>query len=295
MQKNLAIGILAFLLLGAAAGNVYFYTKNKQIGKNSAEGTQFAALKDSLQSVILAKEEQLTKLQGELVAAQNSQETSQNSSGDLTAQIANLKAELVRARKGIVYSKDPKQLKKYQAIIDSLNNDKSTLGLRLQMLEVDRDRYKTQFEDANESLTDAVSTKKRLEDRINTAKTPILGPIIISGVYTKKGQQANTTKAKSVEKFKVEFDLLENTLIDEPLETDVVVRIIGPQGEILTNSNPDLTDKSELFTIKETVVFDGSQHHLKFFYAQKPFKKGKYKVELIHAGVIKHETNIVLN
>lgn len=295
MQKNLTIGILAFLLLGAAGGNVYFYNKNKQLGKNFNDSSQVSALKDSLQKVILAKEEQLAKLQQELIAAQNSQETSQNSSGELSAQIANLKAELSRARKGITYTKDPKQLKKYQAIIDSLSRDKSALGLRLQMMEVDRDRYKTQFEDANESLTDAVSTKKKLEDKINTAKTPILGPITVAGVYTKKGQQATTLKAKTVDKLKVEFDLLENTLIDEPLETDVVVRIIGPEGEVLTNSNPDLTDKSELFTIKETVVFDGSQHHLKFYYAQNTFKKGKYKVELLHGGVIKHETSITLN
>lgn len=295
MQKNLTIGILAFLLLGAAAGNVYFYTKNKQLGANYSDSSSMNKLKDSLQKVILVKEELLSKLQGELIAAQNSQETSQNSTGELSSEIESLKAQLRAARKGVTFAKDPKALKKYQKIIDSLNNDKSTLGLRLQMLEVDRDRYKTQFEDANESLTDAVSTKKKLQEKIDGAKSPILGPITIAGVYTKKGQQTTSSKARVIEKLKVEFDLLENSLIEEPIETDVVVRIIGPQGEVLTNNNPDLIDKSELFTIKETVVFDGSQHHLKFFYAQNTFKKGKYKVELLHGGVIKHETTITFN
>jgi hypothetical protein len=83
-------------------------------------------------------------------------------------------------------------------------------------------------------------------------------------------------------------------LIEQPVEQEVKIRIVGPEGEILTKDNKSLTDKSTLYSLKETVVFDGEQQKVKLYFTAAAFKKGKYTVELWADETMKQKNTFTL-
>ena len=111
--------------------------------------------------------------------------------------------------------------------------------------------------------------------------------------------QVETNKAKSSEKLRVSFDVLENSFIKEPAEEEVTIRIIGPEGEVLSSGNKGLADKSSLFSIKQTIISDGEKNVVKWYYPASgtlagKLKKGKYSTELWTRGLLKQKNTFEL-
>jgi hypothetical protein len=130
---------------------------------------------------------------------------------------------------------------------------------------------------------------------------PQFGTLMTAGIGKKGNQQIETYKFKSIEKFKISFDVLENPLIKEPVEEEISIRIIGPDGEVLTGAgNKGLMDKGTVISMKQTIVADGEMHKMKWYYPGSgtltgKLKKGRYSTELYSRGLLKLKNTFDLN
>jgi hypothetical protein len=107
-------------------------------------------------------------------------------------------------------------------------------------------------------------------------------------MYAKKGVFIPIYKSKKVERLQITFDVLGNKLTDKAVKKDYMVRVMDPDGIVLSNNNTKLSNSDDLYTIKESVTFNGVQQKIKENFTQTPsYKKGKYKVELKEGDEVK--------
>jgi predicted RNase H-like nuclease (RuvC/YqgF family) len=144
-----------------------------------------------------------------------------------------------------------------------------------------------------------IEENTEMKDRINKGAIPQFGSLLTTGMGKKGDMQIETTKAKSSEKLRVSFDVIENSFIKEPVEEEVTIRIIGPEGEVLSSGNKGLADKSSLFSIKQTIISDGEKNVVKWYYPSSgtlagKLKKGKYSTELWTRGLLKQKNTFEL-
>lgn len=335
--KTAALIALGALLAGSLGFNGYQMYKNGGLSGSASEDTKsalnFYAKKDSIQQQILALQDSIKKLlpfQDEnmrLVTQLEESERKAASAGsgaavqrpmgppipmtdeerakyqsrerELLAQVANLQKQLNAlptvkpASNGKLSAADKKQLEEANKRISDLESE-------LSKAKEDRDNYSRQIAEEQQKYAAYESENKSLKDKINRGGKPQYGTLQTIGIYYKGGQPEETFSAKKIEKMKITFDILENPLIDKPTEQEVTIRIIGPEGEVLTTNTQKLTDKSSLYSIKQVIVTEGEMGKTKWFYPlsgtiQKgSLKKGKYTTELYAEGVLKQRQSFTL-
>jgi hypothetical protein len=143
------------------------------------------------------------------------------------------------------------------------------------------------------------SENVELKDRLDKGARPQFGALLVAGLYDKKGIMTETMKAKSVDKIRVTFDVLENPMVTQPLEEEVIIRIIDPNGGVLSTTNTKLTDKSKVTSLKQTIQFDGALQKVKWSFPEKglltgKLMKGKYTAELWTRGLMRQKNNFTL-
>ena len=143
------------------------------------------------------------------------------------------------------------------------------------------------------------SENVELKDRLDKGARPQFGALLVTGLYDKKGIMTETMKAKSVDKIRVTFDVLENPMVTQPLEEEVIIRIIDPNGGVLSTTNTKLTDKSKVTSLKNTIQFDGALQKVKWSFPDKglltgKLMKGKYTAELWTRGLMRQKNNFTL-
>ena len=143
------------------------------------------------------------------------------------------------------------------------------------------------------------SDNVELKDRLDKGARPQFGALLVTGLFDKKGVMTETIKAKSIDKIRVTFDVLENPMVIQPLEEEVVIRIIDPNGGVLSTTNTKLTDKSKVNSLKNTIQFDGALQKVKWNFPDKglltgKLMKGKYIAELWTRGLMRQKNNFTL-
>ena len=138
-----------------------------------------------------------------------------------------------------------------------------------------------------------------LKDRLDKGARPQFGALLITGLFDKKGVMTETMKAKGIDKIRVTFDVLENPMVTQPLEEEVTIRIIDPNGGVLSTTNTKLTDKSKVTSLKNTIQFDGALQKVKWNFPEKglltgKLMKGKYTAELWTRGLMRQKNNFTL-
>jgi len=143
------------------------------------------------------------------------------------------------------------------------------------------------------------SENVELKDRLDKGARPQFGALLVTGLFDKKGVMTETMKAKSIDKIRVTFDVLDNPMVIQPLEEEVVIRIIDPNGGVLSTTNTKLTDKSKVNSLKNTIQFDGALQKVKWNFPDKglltgKLMKGKYIAELWTRGLMRQKNNFTL-
>lgn len=138
-----------------------------------------------------------------------------------------------------------------------------------------------------------------LKDRLDKGARPQFGALLVTGLFDKKGIMTETMKSKTIDKIRVTFDVLENPMVTQPLEEDVVIRIIDPNGGVLSTTNTKLTDKTKVTSLKNTIQFDGALQKVKWSFPEKglltgKLMKGKYTAELWTRGLMRQKNNFTL-
>jgi hypothetical protein len=324
MNRTALTVVLVILLLASLGSNTFLYLNKMKSDKELENKVAVMKAKDSLQielnrmedslnlviqtfqnenqTLVLKVEELESDKNPRVIAAMQEiyrlrREISNGISGDdATAGSgdgAKKSAKASRKGKGGAEGEDlRKQLEEARAkvaelmaLIEGLTKEKNDY---VAQLTAEKDRSAT-FESENVEL----------KDRLDKGARPQFGALLVTGLFDKKGVMTETMKAKGIDKIRVTFDVLENPMVTQPLEEEVTIRIIDPNGGVLSTTNTKLTDKSKVTSLKNTIQFDGALQKVKWNFPEKglltgKLMKGKYTAELWTRGLMRQKNNFTL-
>lgn len=312
MKRTATIVILVILLLLSAGTNTWLYYNG---GPSDAQNQlALAAQKDSLQKELLRMEDSLNsvvaslqtensslvtkvselesdknpkimmayreinRIRRQLVNAGNgggssSSETTTSSRGGKNGNLDELKRQLAEAQA---------RIKQLTSQIDSLVTQKNQLVIDVEVAKGEKEALQVE--------------NGELKLRLEKGAMPQFGTLITSPLEEKR---ALTTKAKSVDKFNITYDVLENPMVNEVLEEEVTIRLIDPDGGVLSVNNKSLQDKTKVISLKNKITFDGALQKVKWSFPptgslKGKLKKGKYTTELWTRDLLRQKNTFEL-
>ena len=332
MNRTALTVVLVILLLASLGSNTFLYINKMKSDKELQNKMAVMKAKDSLQAELIRMEDSLNLV---IQTFQNENQTLvlkvEELEGDKNPRVIAAMQEIYRLRReiangisgdgsgstagtdGAAAKKSTKESRKaaksgkggdgnvedlrkqleearakvaeLMALVESLTNEKNEMVM---MMNAEKDRAAA-LESENVDL----------KDRLDKGARPQFGALLVTGLYDKKGIMTETMKSKSVDKIRVTFDVLENPMVTQPLEEEVMIRIIDPNGGVLSTTNSKLTDKSKVTSLKQTIQFDGALQKVKWSFPEKglltgKLMKGKYTAELWTRGLMRQKNNFTL-
>ena len=332
MNRTALTVVLVILLLASLGSNTFLYINKMKSDKELQNKMAVMKAKDSLQAELIRMEDSLNLV---IQTFQNENQTLvlkvEELEGDKNPRVIAAMQEIYRLRReiangisgdgsgstagtdGATAKKSTKESRKaaksgkggdgnvedlrkqleearakvaeLMALVESLTNEKNEMVM---MMNAEKDRAAA-LESENVDL----------KDRLDKGARPQFGALLVTGLYDKKGIMTETMKSKTVDKIRVTFDVLENPLVTQPLEEEVIIRIIDPNGGVLSTTNSKLTDKSKVTSLKQTIQFDGALQKVKWSFPEKglltgKLMKGKYTAELWTRGLMRQKNNFTL-
>ena len=332
MNRTALTVVLVILLLASLGSNTFLYINKMKSDKELQNKMAVMKAKDSLQAELIRMEDSLNLV---IQTFQNENQTLvlkvEELEGDKNPRVTAAMQEIYRLRReiangisgdgsgstagtdGATAKKSTKESRKaaksgkggdgnvedlrkqleearakvaeLMALVESLTNEKNEMVM---MMNAEKDRAAA-LESENVDL----------KDRLDKGARPQFGALLVTGLYDKKGIMTETMKSKSVDKIRVTFDVLENSMVTQPLEEEVMIRIIDPNGGVLSTTNSKLTDKSKVTSLKQTIQFDGALQKVKWSFPEKglltgKLMKGKYTAELWTRGLMRQKNNFTL-
>jgi hypothetical protein len=324
MKRTAAIVILVILLLLSAGTNTFLYLQGTKNGEKSKSELAMMNQKDSLQKELLRLEDSLnnvvknlqienqtlTTKVGDLESDKNpkilmayreinklrrlllnsSSSSSSNTTTDNTSKSSSQetssfgtgkKGNMDELRRQLAEAK--KRIALLTSQIDSLTSQKTKLVVDLE----NETNAKRVFESEN------IELKQRLEK----GAMPQFGTLITMS-YNAKGDEVY--KAGKIDRFKVTYDILENPMVTTPVDEEVTIRILAPNGVVLSSANKSLQDVSTISTLKQTISFDGALQKVKWAYPGSKgslvgkLNKGRYITELWTRGLLRQKNSFEL-
>ncbi|HBN03855.1 MAG TPA: hypothetical protein DD396_07405 [Bacteroidetes bacterium] len=107
-----------------------------------------------------------------------------------------------------------------------------------------------------------------------------IGNLNVEPIRTRNGKVAVEDHASKVEQIKVFFKVLISEYAKEEVR-NIRVRVITPNGAVLSEENNDLMDSDQVNTIVESIMYDGTEKAVSLYYHQQgKYAKGEYDVEI---------------
>jgi len=290
--KGVLIALLLLMLIGSGVGNFMFWSNEKSatatVNSKIDSLNTYHNLKDSLYAALSQEEQKVVGLRAEIALYQSDNDSLKQLLDASMAKISSLRAMVA----------DGGSTGKLRALKDSLSRLSSanmTFKTQVDSLLNQNEDYLARLE-ASENRNNTLEYQKRiLSEKVDIAAQPNVGPINVTPVYIKKGVYLPIYKSKKVERLQITFEVLGNKLTDKAIKKDYMVRVMDPDGIVLSNNNTKVSNSDDLFTVKESITFNGVQQKIKSNYSQTPsYKKGKYKVELKEGDEVKQTSSFEL-
>lgn len=332
MNRTALTVVLVILLLASLGSNTFLYINKMKSDKELQNKMAVMKAKDSLQAELIRMEDSLNLV---IQTFQNENQTLvlkvEELEGDKNPRVIAAMQEIYRLRReiangisgdgsgstagtdGATAKKSTKESRK--AAKSGKGGDGNVEDLRKQLEEArakvaelmalvesltkEKNDFMTQLTAEKDRSAALESENVELKDRLDKGARPQFGALLVTGLYDKKGIMTETMKSKSVDKIRVTFDVLENPMVTQPLEEEVIIRIIDPNGGVLSTTNSKLTDKSKVTSLKQTIQFDGALQKVKWSFPEKglltgKLMKGKYTAELWTRGLMRQKNNFTL-
>mgnify|MGYP003335430084 FL=1 len=329
MNRTALTVVLVILLLASLGSNTFLYLNKMKSDKELENKVAVMKAKDSLQmelnrmedslnlviqtfqnenqTLVLKVEElesdknprvvaamqEIYRLRREIANGISGDGASAGSGADGAKKSTKASRKAAKAGKGGAEVEDlRKQLEEARAKV-------AELMAQIEALTKEKNDYVAQLAAEKDRSATLESENVELKDRLDKGARPQFGALLVTGLYDKKGIMTETMKAKSVDKIRVTFDVLENPMVTQPLEEEVIIRIIDPNGGVLSTTNTKLTDKSKVTSLKNTIQFDGALQKVKWSFPEKglltgKLMKGKYTAELWTRGLMRQKNNFTL-
>lgn len=326
MNRPALIVVLVILLLASLGSNTFLYINKMSSDKELQNKMAVMKAKDSLQAELIRMEDSLNSV---IQTFQNENQTLvlkvEELEGDKNPRVISAMQEIYRLRReiangvsadggtasttgGRTSTKESRQAAKsgkggnIEDLRKQLAEAKAKVAELMALVESltkEKNDYVAQLNAEKDRSAVLESENVELKDRLDKGARPQFGALLVVGLYDKKGIMTETMKAKSVDKIRVTFDVLENPMVTQPLEEEVIIRIIDPNGGVLSTTNTKLTDKSKVTSLKQTIQFDGALQKVKWNFPEKglmtgSLMKGKYTAELWTRGLMRQKNNFTL-
>lgn len=293
--KNLKVLlILLFILLLATGGlSIWQYTEYKKINKTLDNTeimlTESNDAKDSLNSVLVDFEERLNQLEEERAALGDYSLGLEDEVAQLKQTINSLKARVAKA--------NPEELARLRVEIAEMGKKTSAYEEQIEALIDENEELKRNQVELKEGIKALVYENKNLDDKVKKASEAQYAPISVEAGRMRKNGFSPETKVRRIEEIRVQVDVIENPIINDPIEQSIGIRLIDPNKSVLAKviDNAQLVDKSDIYTIKHNFMFDGkSKKILLKFEPETKLIKGEYKLEFWAGGSLKQTAKFEL-
>lgn len=302
-NKALPLFIILFLASLALSAFLFFkYAKNAKQVQDQKEELELAYNvlqldKDSIQERLNLVEQQLQDRINENLAQADLKE-------ELREQLEAKKRSLSAAHRRITrllngeegaasVAAGPKNLLEAQKAISTLQQSNAEYMTKVEQIQKD---YKAAQALAQQNALKAstlgvekdslVKVNTVINKKLSTASILRIAGLKIEPIRERKGEQEAVEKARKVERLKINFTTLGSELTERE-EKEIIIRIKAPNGTILTQNTSKLTDSDELFTLKNTIEYDGTEKGITYYYQQAAaYAQGNYNVELLHNDIV---------
>jgi peptidoglycan hydrolase CwlO-like protein len=287
--KNIAIGVLAALLLGTWG----YFLKVKNESDDKIQLTQTTAnnamsSRDSVQLLYndaLSRLDSITgnnnELQGQLSSNQSEITSLKNEINAIMRKRNATASELARA-KTLIATLNSK-IANLEAEVARLTGEKQELASANTQLSAEKQTLQT-------NLQTTTAEKDELAGTVDVASTFSASNIQVKAIDERKGgKEKETTTAKKVNKLVISFDVENRVARTGP--ADIYVIVTAPDGKIIQNANLGsgmLTTRSEgerPFTFKSTMEYErGTRKNVQVPLRQNEFNTGSYRIEIYQNG-----------
>ena len=250
-----------------------------EINKNLAQED----LKEDLRIQLNSKKRELTSAYVRIKSLINS---GGNNTQEVVASNGNNRSNLLNAKGQI--SKLVKLNYEYIDRIEQLQND-----YILEKSKSDSTSYLARrLKNKNDSLK---VSNVILRDKLSKVNNIRISRLNVYPIREKNGVQENVSKAKKTQRLKVSF-MIQSGEATEEMEKELIIRIIAPNGSVLTQYIDELSDTDELFSMIETMTYDGSEKSIVYYYDQEAkYKPGIYQIEIYSDDMMISQNDFYLN
>jgi predicted nuclease with TOPRIM domain len=290
-KNSNVIYFLIVVILALLGTDVYLYmkknTSDQKIVYQNDEKTRLQTELDSLEAQVEQVNSGRIKMSVEMQAKNDSLKSKIKFLRIALAKGKLTQADLAKAQE------DVKQLRyfvtKYTADIEELKKTNTSLAN-------ERDTLKTNLSTVSEKASTLEKQNQDLDTKVKVASALKVATTSVVGYKVKKnGKETDETKAKNVNKLKINFTVASNAVAAKGSH-DVYIRIIDPTGNLITGNDSGTfnADGQELqSTYKTSIDFkdDGVNYTVDWTYAS-PFQKGTYTVLLYTDGYTMGKTGV---
>jgi hypothetical protein len=301
-NKALPLFILLFLASLALCAFLFFkYAKNAATLQDQNEELVLAyeslnLSKDSIENNLAITEQKLQDRISEILAQED---LKQDLRRQLVAKSRSLAAarskiaKLISGQDGSSSPNGPKNLLEAQNQIKQLEKSNKSY---ITKVEETQKNYVAAKADADKNKALAIGLKKiqdsissenlLLSNKLEAANLLRVIGFSVAPMREKRGKTEITDKASKVERIKFTFVVQGSTLIEKGQKA-IIIRILSPNGTVLTKNTNKLTDSEDLFSLDESITYDGTEKGVTLYYNQEAeYGQGSYTAELWHEGTI---------
>lgn len=283
-SKKVIVIIVISILLGVNGLLLWqFFDKKTHLEQVSRELDTTAAEKESLSAELQRVKTEYEKLNQENATLQN----------QLSARDEEIRQQIAKIQ-ALIKSGDATQLKKAREEMNNLRTMNQNYITQLDSLRTANKYLNDQNLALSENLTSATKSVENLNQQNNllSNKVAIASVLKTTGLkaqgvrYKSNGKESETTKAKTTERIKSCFTILENLVVDKGPK-DIYIRVLSPDGAVMSTSSETFmyNGQATLYTTKESIMYENRNTDLCVYWQKgSSYNAGKYTIELYCEG-----------
>jgi hypothetical protein len=134
-----------------------------------------------------------------------------------------------------------------------------------------------------------------LKDKLSKANIIRISRLNVYPIREKNGVQEVVNKSKKTQRLKISFQVQASEPVEEE-EKELVIRIVAPNGYVLTQYIDELSDTDDLYSMVETMTYDGSEKSMVYYYDQEAkYSPGIYQIEIYNDKKLVSQNDFYLN
>ncbi len=279
-SKKVIVIIVISILLGVNALLLWqFFDKKTHLEQVSRELDTTMAEKESLSAELQRVKTEYEKLNQENASLQN----------QLSAKDEEIRLKIAQIQK-LINSGDAAQLRKAKDELSSLKELNQRYIAQIDSLNIANKMLSEQNVSLNQNLTSANTKVSSLtqENSVLANKVAIASVLKTTNLkalgvkYKSSGKEIETTKAKSTDRIKTCFTIMENLVVEKGPK-DIFVRVLSPDGAVMSTTSETFiyNGQATLYTTKESIMYENRNTDLCVYWEKgNTYNPGLYTIEL---------------